>query len=187
MSSQPVPVANNGVSALAPPPQQIPPTNGSIFNTVNSKMATSSANQNCLTTGNCSKTGGKRYKSKGGATSMVAPPLYNPVPDGGTSQTNANNITKSTVAMNVNSGFDACAGKGAGCTTGVQTTQQQILKGGMNMRGINMGGRSIKRTKGKRGGSWPKWGCMSGGKKSRKNKSKRRSNKKQTKGRKSRK
>jgi hypothetical protein len=157
MSSQPVSVSNSAVSSLAPPPQQITQTNGSIFNTVNSKMATSSANQNCLTTGNCNKTGGKRYKSKGGASTMVAPPLYNPVPDGGTSQTNANNITKSTVAMNVNSGFDACAGKGAGCTTGVEASQQQILNGG----------RKKGRGSSKRGGSWPKWGCMSGGKKSR--------------------
>ena len=164
MSSQPVSVSNSGVSSLAPPPQQIAQTNGSIFNTVNSKMTTSSANQNCLTTGNCSKSGGKRYKSKGGASTMVAPPLYNPVPDGGTSQTNANNITKSTVAMNVNSGFDACAGKGAGCTTGVEASQQQILNGGRRRR--------KSRGSSKRGGSWPKWGCMSGGKKSRKHKNK---------------
>ena len=50
--------------------------------------------------------------------------------------------------------------KTPGDTAAIQQQQQALYKGGSKK------GKGKRERKGKRGGSWPRWGCLSGGKKS---------------------
>lgn len=89
-----------------------------------------------------------RHHYRGGAPMTTVPPVStNGVPDGGATAANMKAITQATINQNVQSGFDACVGKGPGCTAEVYTQQQQLLKGGC---GTCM-----------HGGDAVRWGCMS--------------------------
>ena len=141
-----------------PPPQQLaaPPSgsDGSIYGNSNAIAANNADAQNSL-----SKIGkgGSRRRFKGGATNLnpapapiVVPPVQVPYKEAGTgSNTTSANVSNSTsvgATLSANSQFDACVGSSNPAC------------------GQVAGGRKIK-------GGWPNWGCMSGGKRSGKRKS----------------
>jgi len=113
--------------------------------------------------------GGKKYRKsrrnqRGGATPVIGvqqAPSYDPNKAG----TNANNeaITKLSVSAQNNAVFDNATTQGE--TAKLAAEQQAVYQGKTG------GSRKLKKHRKslKRGGSWPVWGCLSGGKKSKKN------------------
>ena len=139
---------------VAPPP---PGSNGSIYS---SGAAISKNNADMQ---NKAKFGGSRRSFKGGAASIVVPPVQVPYKEVGagnnTTSANITNSTKAQADIYANKQYDACVGS---------TNPSCGMSGGK----VNHSkGRSHK-------GGWPHWGCMSGGKK---RSNKRRTNKRTTK------
>jgi len=122
--------------------------------------------------------------TKGGATQQIAvPPANTPYPDiGNQTANNFKSTVQATANQNAQSAFDACVGKGPGCTVTVvqdqkagskrktRTKKRKSMRRGTkrHRRGTKRHRRGTKRhTRGtKRGGGtkWggTKWGCMSG-------------------------
>jgi hypothetical protein len=145
-------------------PQQLPPypAGANSARSASIAMQEQSVNKQMALIGK----GGSRRGLKGGAaTQVVVPPANTPYPDiGNQTANNFKSTTQATINQNAQSAFDACVGKGAGCTA--QVVQEQKA-GSKRRRHRSRKGRS------KKGGL--KWGCMSGGKKhTKKNKSKKR-------------
>ena len=120
---------------VAPPP---PGSNGSIYS---SGAAISKNNADMQ---NKAKFGGSRRSFKGGAASIVVPPVQVPYKEVGagnnTTSANITNSTKAQADIYANKQYDACVGS---------TNPSCGMSGGK--------GRSHK-------GGWPNWRCMSGGK-----------------------
>jgi len=120
------------------------------------------------------KSGGSRrnrgLRLRGGATPVVqVPPVTAGSANAQLTGDNYKDLTALAQQQQTQAVYDSA--KNPGDTAAKQAQQEAIYKGGN-----------------KKGGSWPKWGCLSGGKKSRKNcKCKRRKTKKSRKNRKSRK
>jgi len=106
------------------------------------------------------KTGGSKNKRKirGGATTPVAtvPPLSSGAVNPGATQANYTDLTNLALKQQTDSTFDNA--RTPGDTAALQAQQQALYSG--------TGGSKKRMTK--RGGSWPVWGCLSGGKQSRK-------------------
>jgi hypothetical protein len=125
---------------------------GIVTQNMNSKL------QNTLING---KTGGsKKHYLKGGASSI----LVQPVPVNGLNNTqtqqNYTNLTQAAAVQNRQAAYDGLVGQNQSATA-VVAAQQSAISGGRAKR--------KSRRKTLRGG-WPKWGCLSGGRrKSRKN------------------
>jgi hypothetical protein len=100
------------------------------------------------------KSGGSKRRSmkRGGASVVQVPPVpsgtVNPDATGGNYQA-LTSLSQNTQTQAV---FDTATTPAQ--TAGIAAQQQALYKGGSSRRG-------------KRGGSWPVWGCFSGGKKSR--------------------
>ena len=93
------------------------------------------------------KKGGSRYRSKynGGAAPVVqVPPVTAGVPHSSQTGDNYKGLTELAQQQQTQAVFDKA--QNPGDTAALQAQQQAMYKGGN-----------------KRGGSWPKWGCLSGG------------------------
>jgi hypothetical protein len=131
-----------------PPPQQLqappPGSNGSIYENSKANAAINAETQNSLA--NIGK-GGSRRRFKGGAT-ITVPPIQIPYKEAGagsnTTSANVTNSIKVGSTLNANSQFDACVGS-SNPACGQTGGKNKNFKGGI-----------------------PNWGCMSGGKHSRK-------------------
>lgn len=113
--------------------------------------------------------------AKGGATQQIAvPPANTPYPDiGNQTANNFKSTVQATANQNAESAFDACVGKGPGCTAIVVQDQKagsrrkRKTRTTKARRSINKRRSRRSRTRrAKRGGGkkWggTKWGCMSG-------------------------
>jgi hypothetical protein len=109
--------------------------------------------------------------SKGGAPVVQVPPVSSVAPNPELTGNNFKNLTQLAQQQQTDASFDNA--KTPQETAAIQHQQQSLYKSG---------GYKRKRTFSKRGGSWPKWGCLSGG---RKTKRKGRKERKGRKGRKS--
>jgi hypothetical protein len=152
---------NNNVSAdkYGMIPQQLPPypAGANSARSASIAMQEQSVNKQMSLIG---KGGSKKRKNskkyyklwKGGSTAqVVVPPANTPYPDiGNQTANNFKSTTQATINQNAQSAFDACVGKGPGCTAQVVQEQKAGTK------------RSSLRSRSKKGGV--KWGCMSGGK-----------------------
>ena len=101
------------------------------------------------------KTGGSKRKMRGGAVPLVQvpnPPSYSV--NKGATQDSYTELTKVAQAQQTDATFDNA--KTPADTAALQAQQQSLYSG------TSKGGSK------KRGGSWPVWGCLSGGKQSRK-------------------
>ena len=130
-----------------PIPTQKPFTPGA--NSPNSSAFLSQQNQNKLQ--NQLGAGRRKKKLRGGAQNSIqvpAPPSYSPNP--AATQNNFTQLTTATVNLQAQSAMDSLA--------------QPPKSGG-------------SKSSYKRGGYWPKWGCLSGGKKSNKKRNKRKTKK----------
>jgi len=106
------------------------------------------------------KTGGSKRKMRGGAVPVVQvpnPPSYSV--NKGATQDSYTQLTKVAQDQQNGSTFDTAQ---TSADTAALQAQQQALYSGTSKGG------SKKRI---RGGSWPVWGCLSGGKQSRKGRS----------------
>jgi hypothetical protein len=107
--------------------------------------------------------------SKGGAPTVQVPPVSSTSPNPGQTSDNYKALTQLAQTQQTQSAFDNA--KTPQQTAAIQQQQQALYKSG-----------GSKRRRSKRGGSWPKWECLSGGRKT-----KRKVRKTKRKGRKSRK
>lgn len=153
---------NNNVSAdkYGMVPQQLPPypAGANSARTASLAMQEQSVNKQMALIG----TGGSKRVKKGGAAQVIVPPANTPYPDiGNQTANNFKSTTQATINQNAQSAFDACVGKGAGCTA--QVVQEQ--KAGKRRRRRT---RRTRKSKGRLKKGGVKWGCMSGGKKSKK-------------------
>lgn len=148
-------------------PQQLPPypAGANSARSASIAMQEQSVNKQMALIGK----GGSRRKWKGGANAQViVPPANTPYPDiGNQTANNFKSTTQATINQNAQSAFDACVGKGPGCT--VQVVQEQ--KAGSRKRRTRKSKRRMSKYS-KKGGL--KWGCMSGGKKYKKSSTKKR-------------
>ena len=174
MSSQPI----NASALGAKPPtlQALPPGSTSIYKAGQLQQQQNIANTSCLN-GNCPTKGGKKWKGgrkggnkwKGGTSSYVIPTVStNGVKDAGATQANVNAITSAQVNGNASGMYDACAGQGPSCTANSLANSPFSKTGG---------------SKRSRRGGWPKWGCLSGGKRKSRKSKKSRTNRKSRKNR----
>lgn len=163
------------VQTNALPPNTVPPLEAGSSNIFES-AAMKSTNQNQLQN-TLVKQGGRVRKCKmrmrggaNGVSSSAAPVVvvagaasYDPNP----AATNANNMQLAGLANTVSSqaALDQTVGKSQASAAAISAQQQAVYNG--------KGGSSLKKKKivsKKKGGSWPVWGCLSGGKKSRRDK-----------------
>ena len=98
--------------------------------------------------------GGSKRKMRGGATTPLAtvPPVSSAAVNKGETQANFTDLTNLALQQQTGATFDNA--KTPSDTAALQAQQQAVYSG--------TGGSY------KKGGSWPVWGCLSGGKKSRK-------------------
>jgi len=85
--------------------------------------------------------------SKGGAPTVQVPPVSSSSPNPGQTSDNYKDLTQLAQTQQTQSAFDNA--KTPQQTAAIQQQQQALYKSGGS----------------KRGGSWPKWGCLSGGRK----------------------
>lgn len=118
--------------------------------------------------------------SKGGAPTVQVPPVSSSAPNPGQTSDNFKSLTQLAQTAQTNSTFDNA--KTPQETAALQDQQESLYKsGGFKRRGY-------KRRGNKSGGSWPKWECLSGGRKTkRKGRKGRKGRKTKRKGRKSKK
>jgi len=146
------------IPSTAVPPQILPPmpAGATSINDAGIKIQQQQAqSQTAL-----AKTGGFKRKMRGGAVPLVQvpnPPSY--AVNKGATQDSYTQLTKVAQDQQTGSTFDNA--KTPADTAALQAQQQSLYSG------TSTGG-SKKRI---RGGSWPVWGCLSGGKQSRKGKS----------------
>jgi hypothetical protein len=164
MSSEGPVILNN--QALQP--MKTPPIQGSIGKTVIIEQNQQANLQNSL-----AQTGGiRRYSKmnksrfmKGGADAVIG---VSPLPSYTPNQTEANNTNKDIAALAAgnmeNARYDLAGSQAQVASMAAGNTQNSSVKTG--------GSRRKRRAtlKSKKGGSWPAWGCLSGGKKSRRHK-----------------
>ena len=101
---------------------------------------------------------GKRKRSRGGAPVVEVPPVSSSAPNSQLTGSNFKDLTQLAQTQQTQAAFDTA--KTASDTASIQQQQQSLYKSG---------GSKIKsgsKRKYKKGGSWPKWECLSGGKKS---------------------
>jgi hypothetical protein len=181
MSSQPRVVQTGALPANTVKPLE--PGSSNVFDSAIQKSNNQTVAQNALIGNN--KTGGKKRKSRlrGGAAPLSPAPVQPPVvqvaaaPSYAVNKTETNDINAQIAGLAVsnqnNAAFDATVGGTQADTARIAAEQQAVYSG--------VGG-SVKRrrttAKSKKGGSWPVWGCLSGGKKSRKTRRSRRKTRK---------
>jgi hypothetical protein len=146
---------NNNVSAdkYGMVPQQVPPypAGANSARSASIAMQEQSVNKQMALIG---KGGSKRWKG-GSSAQVVVPPANTPYPDiGNQTSNNFKSTTQATINQNAQSAFDACVGKGPGCTAGVVQEQKA-------------GSRKRRKTSKRSRKGGVKWGCMSGGKRRR--------------------
>jgi hypothetical protein len=155
----------NNIPANAVPKQEVQPLAPGAISPGQSAYINSQqqlATQRALT----GKTGGKTGKKRGGASQPeIVVPTPPPGPTAAASQANYTGLTALAQQQQQQATFDSA--KTPAQTAALQAQNNQMYKGGS---------RKYSRRRYKRGGSWPKWGCLSGGKTRRHNKS-RKSNK----------
>lgn len=95
--------------------------------------------------------------SKGGAPVVQVPPVSSSAPNSQLTGSNFKDLTQLAQTAQTNSTFDNA--KTASDTDALQQQQQSLYKSGGAKR------KSADKRKYKRGGSWPNWRCLSGGKK----------------------
>lgn len=152
--------------------QPFPPGANNIFTAGTIKQQQNATAQNALTQG-----GGVRRRRhskkrknvrgtivrgtivRGGA--IAVPPVPSSAVDKGATTNNYTDITSLSANAQNNASYDKTTNPGQ---VAAISAQQQSTKTGGSKRRM------------KRGGSWPKWGCLSGGKKTRKRHKKRKSN-----------
>lgn len=140
--------------------QPFPPGANNMFTAGIIKQQQNATAQNALTQG-----GGvrrrrhskKRKNVRGGA--IAVPPVPSSAVDKGATTNNYTDITSLSANAQNNASYDKTTNPGQ---VAAISAQQQSTKTGGSKRRM------------KRGGSWPKWGCLSGGKKTRKRHKKRR-------------
>ena len=160
MSSQPRIIQTDAV----PPNIQKPFPAGS--NNVYNAGIVSQNNQNKLQN-TLAQNGGKMRKSRlrGGATPVIG---VQPAPSYAVDKdaTNANNIAIAKLANNAQSqaALDSTVNGNQADAALISAKQQALYSG----RGGSSSKKRRSSSKSKIGGSWPVWGCLSGGKKSRK-------------------
>lgn len=156
--------STNIVNTGAMPSQDISPMPAGATSPMNAGFLKQQAqiDQQTALIGNGKSGGSKRKQTKRdkliGGTVVKVPT----VPPGAVDHqaTGGNYKALTTLSQNIQtqSAFDQA--KTPAQTAGIAAQQQSLYKGGNYRRG-------------KRGGSWPVWGCLSGGKKSRKRRGKR--------------
>jgi hypothetical protein len=150
MSNQP-----NMIQSTAMPPQVVPAMPAGATSPMSAGVKLQEQqNTNQMALIGQGKSGGskRRYLRRGGAAVVQVPPVpsgtVNPDATGGNYQA-LTSLSQNTQTQAV---FDTATTPAQ--TAGIAAQQQALYKGGSSRRG-------------KRGGSWPVWGCFSGGKKSR--------------------
>ena len=110
------------------------------------------------------KTGGSKRKMRGGTTTPVAtvPPVSSSAVNKGETQANFTDLTNLALQQQTGATFDNA--KTPSDTAALQAQQQAVYSG--------TGGSY------KKGGSWPVWGCLSGGKQYRKSRKSRKGKRK---------
>ena len=153
-------VANNTIQANAVPKQEVQPLAPGAISPGQSAYMNSQqqlATQRALT----GKTGGKtRLKRRRGGAAAIVVPTPPPGPTATASQANYTGLTVVAQQQQQQATFDSA--KTPAQTAALQAQNNEMYKGGS---------RRYSRRYYKRGGSWPKWGCLSGGKTRRYNKS----------------
>ena len=145
------------IPSTAVPPQILPPmpAGSTSINDAGIKIQQQQAqSQTAL-----AKTGGFKRKMRGGAVPVMQvpnPPSY--AVNKGATQDSYTQLTKVAQDQQNGSTFDKAQ---TSADTAALQAQQQALYSGTSTGG------SKKRRMTKRGGSWPVWGCLSGGKQSR--------------------
>jgi hypothetical protein len=155
----------NTVQPTAIPKQEVPPLAPGAISPGQSAYMNSQqelATQRALT----GKTGGKtRGKRRRGGAAAIVVPNPPPGPTATASQPNYTSLTALAQQQQQQATFDSA--KTPAQTAALQAQNNQMYKGGS---------RRYSRRRYKMGGSWPKWGCLSGGKtrryKNQRNKSK---------------
>lgn len=151
----------NAVQPTAIPKQEVAPLAPGAISPGQSAYINSQqqlATQRALT----GKTGGKRRR---GGAAVIVVPNPPPGPTAASSQANYTGLTALAQQQQQQATFDSA--KTPAQTAALQAQNNQMYKGGS---------RRYSRRRYKMGGSWPKWGCLSGGKtrryKNQRNKSK---------------
>ena len=162
-------VANNFM-----PPPTVKPFPGGANNVYSAGVVqsnTQNARQNALI--NPSSGGGKKrkYRFKGGAAQVLVPPVPSYAANQGGAQANNTAITTLSLKTGNAAAYDNTVNGNQAQVANISAQQNKVYYSG---------GRSIKQ-KSMKGGSWPKWGCLSGGKKTRRNKKKHISKRRKTK------
>jgi hypothetical protein len=163
----------------AMPQQTVKPFPGGA-NNIYSAGVVEANNQNALQNAliNPSSGGKKRkYRFKGGAAEVLVPPVPSYAP--GSSQATTNNTALTSLALKTQNGaaYDNTVNSSPAEVASISAQQNSVYYGS----GGSIKKKSISKSKYKKGGSWPKWGCLSGGKKTRRNKKKHMSKRRKTK------
>ena len=171
MSSQPTMIQSSAMPAQEVTP--MPPGSKGPMDAGIKLQQQQTTNQMALI-GSQTSGGSKKKKTRGGATPVVqVPPVSSGAVNPQATSSNYSALTDLAVQQQTNATYDNA--KTSADTAALQAQQQSLYSGG-SKKGSSWpkrGGSSWP----KRGGSWPKWGCFSGGKKSRKSRKIRKSRK----------
>jgi hypothetical protein len=163
-------MSNNIIQSSAMPKQTITPLAPGATSPANSALITSQlqTQQHMALIGQGKSGGTKKYykKYRGGSAPVVqVPPVSSGTVNPQQTASNYTGLTKLAQDQQTQAVFDNA--KNPGDTAALQAQQEAIYKSGGSKKRTN-----------KKGGSWPKWGCLSGGKKSKRRTNKNKKNKK---------
>lgn len=153
-------MSNNIIQSDAMPKQTISPLAPGATSPGNSALMASKlqTQQQMALIGESKNGGSKKYKGskkyRGGSPPVVqVPPVSSGTVNPQQTASNYTGLTKLAQEQQTQAVFDNA--KNPGDTAALQAQQQAMYKSGGSKKRTN-----------KKGGSWPKWGCLSGGKKS---------------------
>jgi hypothetical protein len=167
-------VANDAM----PPPTVKPLPAGA--NNIYSAGVVQSNTQNALQNSLVNRSGGgkkRKYGFKGGAAEVLVPTVPSYAANQSGAQTNNTALTTLSLKAGNAAAYDNTVNSNQAQVANISAQQNKVYYSG----GGPIKKKSMSKSKSMKGGTWPKWGCLSGGKKTRRNKKKHISKRRKTK------